>query len=281
MTTPPRSDLPRIRANTVAEVLLQLRAAQRVIAQRLAAAGDTLTRQRLIALQQEVARAMESFRTGASAAAAAGSAAAAQDGAQQVALPLRQQGIDLSPRINPQTLLAMRESLTDLISDVSTRTVNRINAQLAHVLVGTQPMSAAITNVQRLMDGAARYRARTIVYTELGRINSVATQQGLQQAAERLPGLKKRWVKSGKKHPRDEHADAHGQLRAINEPFDVGGEQLMFPRDPEGSAKNTINCGCRHIPVVDGSSWGASTVKLDMDSPNAMPLNVVRDPDAE
>jgi hypothetical protein len=37
---------------------------------------------------------------------------------------------------------------------------------------------------------------------------------------------------------------ADGQVRKANEPFDVGGEELMYPRDPSGSPENTINCHC-------------------------------------
>lgn len=183
--------------------------------------------------------------------------------------PLAAQGIDFTPRINPRALSALRVALTDLISDISLTARNRINNQLAQVLIGTQPLSAAVTQVDRLLGGGARNRARTVVYTEIGRIHSAATQASLEEAAQRLPGMKKRWVKSGKKHPRDEHVGAHGQVVPVNEPFIVGGEALMFPRDPKASARNTINCGCRHIPVVDGSSWGKSTVRLDVADANS------------
>ncbi len=46
---------------------------------------------------------------------------------------------------------------------------------------------------------------------------------------------------------REDHAEADGQEVGMDEPFDVGGEQLMYPGDPAGSAGNVINCRCTVI----------------------------------
>jgi uncharacterized protein with gpF-like domain len=35
----------------------------------------------------------------------------------------------------------------------------------------------------------------------------------------------------------------------VDEPFEVGGEQLMYPGDPSGSPENVINCHCIQIAV--------------------------------
>jgi hypothetical protein len=44
-------------------------------------------------------------------------------------------------------------------------------------------------------------------------------------------------------------------IRNVDEPFDVGGEKLMYPRDPAGSPGNTINCSCYTVPYM--ASWAA------------------------
>lgn len=49
---------------------------------------------------------------------------------------------------------------------------------------------------------------------------------------------------------RDAHAEAHGQTRQLNEAFEVGGELLMRPGDPAGSAGNIIHCLCVMVPNV-------------------------------
>ena len=64
-------------------------------------------------------------------------------------------------------------------------------------------------------------------------------------------GFKKHWRRSSKLHSRIQHDAADGQVREIDQPFDIGGEQLMFSRDPTGSAKQTISCGCVSLPFKD------------------------------
>lgn len=254
--------LVRIQRGAIQEILKQLDIAQKAITAQLAGVTDALTRQRLQAVQQDIARVMQTFRTAAEGSAIAGSQAAWHAGTEMLTAPLAAGGVAFTTRIDPRALSALQGALTHLIADVSTATINRINAQLAQVIIGTQTASNAISEVQRLLN-SARQRAKTIVYTELGRIYATATQASMEDATKRLPGLRKRWVKSGKLHPRPEHVVAHGQLRGVNEPFDIAGEALLYPRDPAGSAGNTINCGCLSIPVTDGSTWGASTVHLD------------------
>ena len=58
------------------------------------------------------------------------------------------------------------------------------------------------------------------------------------------------WLSTRDDRVRDSHLEADGQVRGIHEPFEVGGEELMFPLDPNGSPDNTINCRCTTLPIV-------------------------------
>jgi hypothetical protein len=254
--------LVRIQRDTIAEILRQLEKARKTITARLAGVTDTLKRTRLEATQREIDAALQAFSTAARTTSLEGAQQAWDAGIDLIRVPLAAGGLAFEPRINPRALTALRTALTHYLSDASTSAINRINGALAQVLIGTLSTSDAISAVQKILD-ATRSRARTIVYTELGRIYSAANQASMEDAATRLPGLRKRWNRSGKLHPRPDHVAAHGQLRKVSEPFDIAGEQLMYPRDPNGSASNTINCGCLSIPVTDGSTWGASTTRLD------------------
>lgn len=62
--------------------------------------------------------------------------------------------------------------------------------------------------------------------------------------------LLREWVAVGDERTRVAHTDADGQRRPIGAPFDVGGELLMFPGDPSGSAGNVINCRCVAVEVL-------------------------------
>ncbi len=58
------------------------------------------------------------------------------------------------------------------------------------------------------------------------------------------------WISALTPRTRDWHADAHGQTRLLSEMFEVGGERLAHPGDPNGSAENIINCLCTTFPIV-------------------------------
>lgn len=53
------------------------------------------------------------------------------------------------------------------------------------------------------------------------------------------------WVAILDSHTRLAHAEADGQRQPLGTPFSVGGEELRYPGDPQGSPDNVINCRCR------------------------------------
>jgi len=84
-------------------------------------------------------------------------------------------------------------------------------------------------------------RSRIIARTETHAASQAASQTA---AAESGLRLKKEWIAAGGDRTRDDHQDADGQTVGINEDFNVGGEHLHTPGDPNGSAENVINCRC-------------------------------------
>lgn len=62
------------------------------------------------------------------------------------------------------------------------------------------------------------------------------------------------WLTLGS-NPREAHAAANHQVRPIDQPFIVGGERLMHPGDPSGSAGNIINCHCDELPVLNDARF--------------------------
>lgn len=67
--------------------------------------------------------------------------------------------------------------------------------------------------------------------------------------------LQKSWNAILDSKTREAHADADEEYMGspidINDPFVVDGENLMYPRDPAGSAGNVINCRCAVLYVTD------------------------------
>lgn len=105
--------------------------------------------------------------------------------------------------------------------------------------------AAAIKNGMRSLSPA---RATLIARTELaGATNggSLAGTQMLDEAAGGL-GINKVWLTApGAIHPRHEtYEGLGGQTQPLPAPFEVGGEQLLYPGDPNGDPAEVCNCRC-------------------------------------
>lgn len=100
-----------------------------------------------------------------------------------------------------------------------------------------------------------RYEARTIKYrteviarteslraVEVGQFESV--RQGIQDGHIN-PDLEKGWVVTTDGRERTWHYELKSKWVKFNEPFINSHGPLMYPRDPNGAADNTIQCRCR------------------------------------
>jgi hypothetical protein len=190
-----------------------------------------------------------------------------QNGAASAIDPFRAAGIS-NVFFQPTT------SQLNVIVNYSARLVRQITEQIRTgidtqlrlaVLGGKSPLDAmkAVTDVLGVETGAGRWagrrpvvrgvaaRAETIVRTEMGRAYNLATYSQQQEAADSIPGLTKSWVATADARTRKEHLEAHRQYADnpvdATEPFIVGGEELQYPGDPNGSAWNTIQCRCRSV----------------------------------
>ncbi len=244
-----------------------LEEARRRISAELGAAGlSEYQAWQLPNLQQSVAQAMAEIGDALALAGGEGAAAAHAIGADLVDKSLAAAGVriaGLMPDVDLRQLMAIRTFMTGRLKDVAAGVGRRVNTQIGLTMIGAQGTEAAVTSVAGLIK-SGRGRAMTIVRTEMGRAFSVATQERQALASEHLPGLKKQWRRSGKIHSRIAHDLADGQIVNVDEPFKVGGVRLMYPRDPEGPAKETINCGCVSLPHME---------KWDVRQPDRQPFS--------
>ena len=74
----------------------------------------------------------------------------------------------------------------------------------------------------------------------------------------------KTWITERDSKVRPAHRQADGQTVLWKEYFTVGGEKLFRPKDPNGSAKNIINCRCwlqQNIKVEEDTTKGEEIYK--------------------
>lgn len=90
------------------------------------------------------------------------------------------------------------------------------------------------------VDDVAPARAAMYARTDL-----IALSNGGSLMAAQIAGVgAKSWLTAGDERVRETHADADGQTVPIDQPFDVGGEQAMYPGDPDLSDEEALNCRC-------------------------------------
>ena len=82
----------------------------------------------------------------------------------------------------------------------------------------------------------------------IARTETTFAMNSAKQIAGEVSGLvmEKVWIAAVDSRTRQEHLEANGKAVALNEPFIVGGEKLMFPGDKlnGASAGNLIACRC-------------------------------------
>jgi hypothetical protein len=182
-----------------------------------------------------------------------------EDGINIVDAPLREVGVYAAfPAIDTTVLGIMQGYGADLVKGLTRDAALRINTEITMGLMGQKTPFEVMEAVGRNLKDKSIFtsiaaRAETITRTEAGRVLEAASQARLMEAGKLVPGLQKQWFHGQNvRMPRPSHLAAVGQIRDVDKPFDVGGEKLMYPRDPAGSAKNTINCSCYTVPYMAG-----------------------------
>lgn len=104
--------------------------------------------------------------------------------------------------------------------------------------LGQQAIAAFVLDVVADM---ATSRAAMIARTET---HGAANYGSFAAAEETGLELEKEWISAEDSRTRPDHEAANGQRVPMDSSFDVGGEALMYPGDPSGSAEQVINCRC-------------------------------------
>lgn len=217
---------------------------------------------RLQALASEVDRKLASFATAAAADIATAQKAIAIQAAKDVSATVSE-GVGMvpvHPLVDTRMLTIAQGYSADLITNLSHDTAGKINGALRRGALGGTSMLDLVQQIGGALEGGKFSglftdigdRAETITLNETLRMHSLSSMATISDLSKRHDGnVDKEWFHiPAARIPRLAHIAASGQVKPVDEPFLVGGEALMFPRDPNGSAGNTINCHCLVRPKV-------------------------------
>ena len=129
-----------------------------------------------------------------------------------------------------------------IAEDISRTTVTQIMAQIEAGRQSGIGVAEIGKNIRKNAAAIGRARSAVIARTET---HSAGNYGALKSADEVGLPMVKEWISDNTPgRTREDHLDADGQTVPKDEPFIVGGESLMFPGDPAGSASQIINCRC-------------------------------------
>lgn len=259
--------LPNEAVFTLTQELERVRV--QVLGEIAAAAPDSYQEFRLRQLEQRLRVVMDDFVTRYGSAVAPIQADAFAAGQNLAAQPLVEAGVAFHvPQVSRRQLEVLQGFQAALITGVAADTIQAITTELRLGTVRGESVPEILGRVTgRLTDpgpfGSLATRAEAITRTEIGRVQAIATQRGLEETRQIVPDLRKQWEHSGNMGPyrRLGHVEAHGQIRHVDEPYRVRPapgkpyEDLLFPRDAAGSPENVVFCGCLSIPWRE--EWAA------------------------
>lgn len=249
--------LDDLTTDTLESILSTVEEARAEIRQRLAlldtASASSLVQRQMEQALEQVAHQLTQRLTS-TLATSTGQAAAVGVEVAGVGLPRVLAGVQF--HLPPSTLEALGFYHATLVKDITDDIRSAISKQVQLGVTAGTPLPEiakriGLTGIRPIgvwKDAATR--ATVIATTEIQRVASMAQDARYKDAAERIPGLKKKWVATPGSRTRPSHREANGQVVPIHEPFTVGGHQAQFPLDPNLPARESIRCRCRMVAVL-------------------------------
>lgn len=128
------------------------------------------------------------------------------------------------------------------ITSITETTRNQVRNAIADAReqrLNTRQTAKLIT--ERTGGGIMKRRALLIARTE----STTAANYGAYLSAQDSGiALEKEWISTRDSRTRDAHRIMDGKIVGRDQPFIVGGREMMFPGDPRGGAANLCNCRC-------------------------------------
>ncbi len=185
-------------------------------------------------------------------------------GARIVTTPLTAAGIEgLVYGVATEDITLLTFFRAGLVGGVSDEIRKRIGFEIAGIASGTATPLEAVRRIGANLTSPNHFRsiaarAQAIMVTELGRANSMGGQRSMEDHAETLPDLLKRWLHAHVGQARENHLALESRHRVggsigpipVAESYIVAGIPALYPRAASLPAKETVHCRCQSIPVL-------------------------------
>lgn len=187
------------------------------------------------------------------------------DGLVAVIYSLHKQGLPLTMPIDQRQVVkalvtnsAISEGLYKSLG-VDTKALRDVIAQeISRGIASNMSFAEMARNVANQAD-IPKNRARGIVITESHRIREEASQDARGEAKKQGCNIVKQWDATLDHKTRKTHRKLDGQIREIDEPFEIYGKKAMYPGG-FGLAEEDCNCRC---VALTRAKWGLDEKELE------------------
>lgn len=163
------------------------------------------------------------------------------------------------------------KGLYDHLQEPFEKLKETIRREVARGIATGQSVPQIATLISKKMTGSYKkpmgqyaYATR-IARTEAHRVAEQAADDVRRKAIDAGAEIVKEWCSILDLHTRDDHAALNGQIRGIDEPFEIKGQQAQFPGD-FGIARQDINCRCI---CLQRAKWAVEDSDSNFDLLNA------------
>jgi uncharacterized protein with gpF-like domain len=155
---------------------------------------------------------------------------------------------------DPKVTAALGNRVNKVVG-INQTTEDALRATLQEGEAAGETLRKLTARVQDVFDEASDSRAVTIARTEVvGSMNEANYVAAAQADLE----LTKEWLATDDERTREDHLEADGQEVAMDDFFDVGGFDMLYPGDPDGPAEEVINCRC--VVLYNSADGGTEVV---------------------
>ncbi len=141
----------------------------------------------------------------------------------------------------------LRANAGKRITGITERSRKAIAAQIAEGQAAGETLRQIAWRIDKFyLEDVIPNRSMVIARTEVGGATNWMQHWIATDTADRGVPMEKEWLSLRDDRVRDDHAEANGQRQPLDEPFLVGGDELMYPGDESlgAGADEIINCRC-------------------------------------
>lgn len=187
------------------------------------------------------------------------------DGYLATAYSLAQQGLPLILPIDQKQIvmaLVTNSEISEGLYKSLGYDVNKLKKIIAAEITRGLATGMQYFEIARNISNRAKIpynRARTIVLTEAHRIQQAAAEDLRQAAKARGCNIVKQWDATMDHKTRPTHRRLDGQIRNVDEPFEIDGKKAMYPG---GFGRAEEDCNCRCVALTR-AKWALDEKELE------------------